>query len=285
MTNHSHVYSFLERACARPKPFEHGTAKELWTDPHTSESMLRMHLDVQTDAASRNAAFIARSVDWIASRFGVGPGCTVADFGCGPGLYTTALAKKGAQVTGVDFSQRSLRHARETALAEALAIDYVHQDYLRFETDRRFRLITLITCDFCALSPDSRMALLRKFNSLLAPEGRILFDVYSLNALAARKESLAFEPDQLGGFWAPERYFGFQSTFLYEEEKLALDKHTIVERHRIREIYNWFQHFSPESLAQELAQAELAVEAFFGDVAGSPFDEVGLEFAVVARKA
>lgn len=276
------MYEFLERVCARPAPFEHCTTQELWTDAHTSRMMLKLHLDAEADAASRSGAFIARSTDWIAARFDVGPGFKIADFGCGPGLYTTALAKKGAQVTGIDFSERSLLHARETAQRHGLNITYVNQDYLSFESSERFHLILLITCDYCVLSPANRTALLRKFGAMLEPGGQILFDVYSLSAFAARKESTSFEANQLDGFWADQRYYGFQNTLLYEKEKLALDKYTIVERERVREVYNWFQHFSPESLAEELAQAGLTVESLWGDVTGAPFDGAGSEFAIVA---
>jgi len=279
------LYEFLEQVCARPAPFERCTTRELWTDAHTSGMMLKLHLDAEADAASRSGAFIARSTDWIADRFGVGAGFKIADFGCGPGLYTTALAKKGAQVTGIDFSERSLRHAREAAQRQGLDINYINQDYLSFKSSERFRLILLITCDYCALSPANRTALLRKFGALLEPGGQILFDVYSLNAFTARQESTSFGANQLDGFWADERYYGFHSSFLYEEEKLALDKYTIVERERVREVYNWFQHFSPESLAEELATAGLRVESLLGDVAGAPFDGARPEFAIVATTA
>lgn len=283
--NWGHLYEFLERVCARPAPFERCTTRELWTDAHTSRMMLRNHLDASHDAASRRGEFIEDSTRWIASRFGVGPGVRVADFGCGPGLYTTALARKGAQVTGIDFSERSLRHARETAQRNGLKINYINQDYLSFGSSERFHLILLITCDYCALSPANRAALLRRFGAILEPGGHLLFDVYSLNAFAARTENASFGPNQLDGFWADQRYYGFQNTFLYEEEKLALDKYTIVERERVREVYNWFQHFSPQSLAEELAQAGLRVESLWGDVAGAPFDANGAEFAIIASTA
>ena len=57
----------------RPAPFSRYTAEELWTDDHTSARMLAFHLDATGDIASRNAAFIDRSVAWIVSRFAVGP--------------------------------------------------------------------------------------------------------------------------------------------------------------------------------------------------------------------
>ena len=103
------MFEALEKINARPKLFEFYTASDLWTDEHTSKQMLAFHLDENVDISSRNTEFIDRSVEWICSRFNVAAGTTIADFGCGPGLYATRLARRGAAVTGIDFSKRSIR--------------------------------------------------------------------------------------------------------------------------------------------------------------------------------
>ena len=140
------MFDQLEQINARPRPFEFYTAAELWTDAHTSEQMLAYHLNPDIDVSSRRAAFVDRSVEWIASRFDVGSGTKVADFGCGPGLYTTRLARKRAATTGIDFSTRSIDYARDVAEREGLTVRYEHADYLEFETDARFDLILMIMC-------------------------------------------------------------------------------------------------------------------------------------------
>lgn len=274
----------LEKINARPEPFEFYTASDLWTDEHTSKQMLAFHLDEGIDAASRNIAFINRSVDWIASHFNIGAGTKIADFGCGPGLYTTRLAKRQADVTGIDFSKRSLQYARKVATKEGLPIHYVHQSYLDYETENRFQLILMITCDFCALSPSQRKKTLNTFYTILAPKGSVLLDVYSLKAFDRREETAMFEANLLNGFWAPNKYYGFLNTFKYQKEKVVLDKYTLIEAGRTRTVYNWFQSFSPEALKREFAECGLAVEDFYSDVAGSPFCPESEEFAVVAKK-
>jgi 16S rRNA G1207 methylase RsmC len=86
------VFEELEKINSRPELFEFYTASDLWTDEHTSEQMLTFHLNEDIDVSSRNAEFINRSVEWIASHFNVGTGTKIADFGCGPGLYAMSLA-------------------------------------------------------------------------------------------------------------------------------------------------------------------------------------------------
>ncbi|TWI61246.1 methyltransferase family protein [Desulfobotulus alkaliphilus] len=261
------------------------TASDLWTDEHTSAQMLSCHLNEAIDLSSRNAPFINRSVEWIVSRFNIGKDTKIADFGCGPGLYATELARRQAQVTGLDFSRRSIAYAREIAIREQLNINYVIQNYLDFETEDRFDLVLMIMCDFCALSPAQRSGLLSTFHKVLKPGGSILLDVYSLAAFDQREEAAKYEVNLLNGFWAPNKYHGFLNIFKYNKEKVVLDKYTIVESGRTRTVYNWLQYFDPEELEGEFVEGGFSIEAFYSDVAGTPYDRNSNEFAVIAKRA
>ena len=278
------MFRHLQEINTHPAPFEQCTVADLWTDEHTSSQMLAFHLDGSVDLSSRNTEFIDRSARWIVSRFDLDQSKCVADFGCGPGLYTTRLAASGAAVTGIDFSDRSLRYARESSERQSLSVEYVHADYLEYETSRRFDLIAMIMCDFCALSPPQRRTMLDKFLALLKPGGSVLLDVYSLHAFDEREEIATYAPGLLDGFWSSKPYFGFLNTFKYQAEKVTLDKYTIVEETRTRVIYNWLQHFDREALGKEFENSAFVVEEFPGDVAGAAFDPESQEFAIVARK-
>lgn len=278
------MFEELEEINHRPEPFEFYTADELWTDEHTSKQMLYFHLNEEVDISSRNAAFIEKSVEWIVSHFNVGAGTKIADFGCGPGLYTTRLAKRQADVTGIDFSKRSIEYAKEKANEEGLGIRYINQNYLGYETDDRFDLVMMIMCDFSVLSPAQRKKMLSKFYTILQSGGSVLLDVHSLMYFEQQEEKAMYEANQLNGFWSANKYYGFLNTFKYEKEKVVLDKYTLVEAGRTRTVYNWFQCFSPEELEKEFAESGFSIEGFYSDVAGSPYNPESTEFAVVARK-
>ena len=180
------MFKELKEINSRPAPFQFYTANELWAEEHTSKQMLEYHLNESIDVSSRNKSFIERSVGWIVSHFGVDKSTEIADFGCGPGLYTTRLAERGAIVTGIDFSENSIKYAKQVAAQKGLKINYVLNNYLDFDTKNSFDLITMIMCDFCALSPEQRKEMLSKFHSLLKPGGSVLLDVYSLNSLTRK---------------------------------------------------------------------------------------------------
>ena len=279
------MFEQLEEINTRPKPFEFYTAADLWADEYTSSQMLAYHLNTEIDVSSRRGEFIDRSVEWIASHFNVGGGTKIADFGCGPGLYATRLAKREVSVTGIDFSQNSIEYARNMAAEGQLSIEYVNQNYLDYETDNRFDLILMIMCDFCALGPGQRQQMLAKFHKLLLPGGAVLLDVYSLNAFSQREEAASYELNQLHGLWSANKYYGFLNTFKYEAEKVVLDKYTLVENDRMRTVYNWLQYFEPGELKREFAESGLTVTETYADVAGSRYDPDADELAIVARKS
>ncbi len=277
-------FAKLEEIHRKPELFESYTAADLWTDEHIAKRMLTYHLDPGIDVSSRREAFIERSVAWIVSRFGVGRHTRIADFGCGPGLYTRRLAERGAIVTGIDFSSNSIEHARGVAERAGLPIEYIVQNYLEFETPARFDLILMIMCDFCVLGPAQRRGLLRRFRSLLDRGGAVLLDVYSLNAFRERREANSCEANLMDGFWSAQPYYGFLNTFRYAEAKVVLDKYTIVEAARTRTIYSWLQYFTPETLWREFEDAGFVEKEFYADVAGAPFDAKTAEFAIVAQR-
>ena len=274
----------LQRINERPPVFSRHTTADLWTDPHISKQMLAHHLDGSVAIASHTTDFIETAVAWLKETFSLGRGSRVLDLGCGPGLYVSRLARAGIDVTGVDFSARSIAHGREAAARDNLRADYVEADYLAWEPEGCFDLAMLIMRDYCALSPDRRLALLGKIRRLLAPEGAFVFDVDSTVALEGCEESASYSVSPGGGFWSPGPYFEFANTFVYSDEAVLLTRYVIVESDRTRSICNWIQCFSPESLTSELAVANLTVESVTGDVTGRPFDPRSPQFAVVARR-
>ena len=164
-----------------------------------------------------------------------------------------------------------------------MKIQYVHQNYLEFDADEQYDLIMLIFCDFCVLNPEQRKTLLGKFKKLLKPEGAILLDVSSVHAFHEKAESATYSIDIPNNFWSPEKCYVFLNTFKYADVKVALDKYTIIEKDRTRNIFNWFQHYDTASLAKELAENGLDIVGYLANVAGDEFDADGNEFAVIAK--
>jgi len=101
----------------------------------------------------------------------------VLDLGCGTGILTELLAKKGYDMIGVDSS--------EDMLAEAMAkkpldfdILYLNQDFTEFELYGTVRAV-VSTCDSLnyLTEPEDLLTTFRLINNYLEPDGIFLFDM------------------------------------------------------------------------------------------------------------
>jgi hypothetical protein len=62
-----------------------------------------------------------------------------------------------------------------------------------------------------------------------------------------------------------------------------LERHTIIQADRQRELFNWIQCYDPARLKAELEVAGWEMEACLGNLAGDPYDPEASDFGVVAR--
>ena len=268
----------------QPAPFSRLTTKELWTRPHLAQRMPSLHLDPSTELASRPLAAINSITHWLDRHLGFG-GKTLCDLGCGPGLYATCFAMRGADVTGIDFSSHSLGYAVAEAARTGKAIRYLLADYLADPLPAGFDVVTLIYYDYCALSPAQRHRLLATIHAMLNPGGKFVLEVYGMGSFAAKKETVVVEKNLMGGFWAEGDYVGMQRTFLYPDEALALDRILIIEPTECWEIFNWYQHYTPARLAEELNSAGFTIDALVGSFTGEPLVENGASLGVIASRS
>jgi 2-polyprenyl-6-hydroxyphenyl methylase/3-demethylubiquinone-9 3-methyltransferase len=69
----------------------------------------------------------------------------ILDVGCGGGILSEALAKTGAQVTGIDLSEASIETARRHAQTQGLQIDYRVENVEEF-TQKHAGKFDVVTC-------------------------------------------------------------------------------------------------------------------------------------------
>lgn len=275
-------YSVLDDLNQKPEPFSRYTTNTLWTDPWVAQQMLKAHLDHSNDLASRRAKTIDDTVGWIDRKLSLSAK-KVCDLGCGPGLYATRMATLGAKVIGVDFSAESITYARGVAAERKLNIEYMQADYLTDDLPSDQDIVSLIYCDYCTLPPEKRRQLLERIKGMLKPGGAFVFDVSTTDQFKERNETATYGRRPMGDFWSPDDHFGFQTTFLYDEEKIALDRFLIIGRDKQSEIFNWMQYFDPETISREVNDAGLIVEEILSVSTGEPWTPQTGELALITR--
>lgn len=241
----------LIAASARPEPFE-PSALSIWTDPWISRKLLGAHLDDSTDAASRAPAQRARALAWI-EVFLPRPS-RILDLGCGPGLYSGVLARRGHSVVGIDLNASSIEHARAAAAAEGLDIEYRRGSYLDDELGRGYDLAMMIYCDFGALAPPKAELLLDRVREALAPGGILVFDVLGFAFGAACRPGRAWVASAGQGFWSERPHLALEETLVYPYNACVARQTVVcVEGEAPATYRTWDRYFEETEIAALLA--------------------------------
>jgi len=259
------------------------SSDKFWNDEHISKGMLEAHLNKDWEAATRKYDFVINSVEWISSIALPSLKNKLLDLGCGPGIYAELLKRKGYDVTGVDFSERSVNYAIESAKKENLDITYICQDYLELDLEEKFDVITLIYCDFGVLSDKNRRLLLKKIYSMLKPDGILILDVFTPLEHEGKKEYKNWSYSNNGGFWCEKPHVLLESFYRYENNTV-LNQSIVLKDDEIK-CYNIWEHmFTCDDILSELKAAGNWNVELYSNVMGEKYSDDSKVLCAVARK-
>jgi 2-polyprenyl-3-methyl-5-hydroxy-6-metoxy-1,4-benzoquinol methylase len=104
------------------------------------------------------------------------PGTRVLDVGCGVGRWSSLLAARGGQVTGMDLSPTMIAEAQRRAKAMHVAerCRFLVQDLAQLDAGETFDLIVGVTVLQHILEPKALQAAVQRMADHLAPGGRMV---------------------------------------------------------------------------------------------------------------
>jgi SAM-dependent methyltransferase len=183
--------------------------KRLWDRIYRENSALAAsnHYGIP-DAENRRDFEIRRALfAELMKRYGPPGGYRALDAGCGPGLFTRELVRKGFDVTAVDFSREALRHAKGL-LGRAAKWRRGRLESLRLH--RSFSLVICMSVLMCITSDEEHRTAVTNLERHLRPTGVLII------------EELLVEP---GSEPPPGKDCRFRTMEVYQElaEELRLD--------------------------------------------------------------
>ena len=121
-------------------------------------------------------------LEWIAGHASIS-GKTVLDIGCGGGILSESMAQRGAEVTGIDLSDKALAVARLHLLESGNRVDYqkIAAEELATQAAGRFDVVTCMEMLEHVPNPASIIAACA---ALVKPGGHVFFSTLNRNAKA-----------------------------------------------------------------------------------------------------
>jgi SAM-dependent methyltransferase len=222
------ILDIVERL-PEPAPWSEGDNIP-WIDPGFSERMLAEHLSQEHDLASRRSETIDQHVKWIFSRVLASRPSRLLDLACGPGFYTVRLARVGCECVGIDFSPASIRHATETAAAEADLSCTYHQADVREEFfGKGFDLVMMVYGQFNVFPRDRGLEVLKMAHAALKPGGSLLLEVQSAEQIQRSGEKGPSWYSAQAGLFSEAPHVVLQENFWHAEAGSSTTRFFVID--------------------------------------------------------
>jgi len=253
-----------------------------WNDPDFSRRMLAEHLSQAHDMASRRFAVIDRQVAWIhGALLGARP-ARILDLGCGPGLYTSRLARLGHECVGIDFSPASIAYAREQAQAEGLPCSYVHHDVRTAEFGAGYGLVMFLFGELNVFRPAEAQAIVGRAHQALGEGGLLLLEVHTHACVRDIGQQPRSWYSASGGLFSDRPHLVLTENFWDAQRAVATERYFVVDaatgdvaRHAAS-----MQAYTDEQYQSLLADNGFAAVSSYPSLTGGP-DEAHAHLMVV----
>lgn len=121
------------------------------------------------------------------------PPCRIAVPGCGNGWEVAELARRGFDVTGLDYTPAAVEGARATCERAGVKANIVQADVLNFTPMQPFDAVYEQTC-LCALHPDNWLRYAQQLADWVRPGGSLFALFMQMPRPAAMQEGLIEGP-------------------------------------------------------------------------------------------
>lgn len=249
MTTNTSTIQDIFSAETAPKPWAEGDNIP-WYEPDFSRRMLDEHLSQQHDAASRRFEIIDVHVEWIHSKLLKNRPAKILDICCGPGLYLQRLAELGHRCTGIDYSPASIEYAKKVSKERERKCHYILEDIRNVDFGRDFDLVMMIYGEFNVFEPEQARQLLSKAYQSLDPNGLLLLEVHTFDAikkiglqnstwksvnqgLFSQKPHLLLEQ----GFWDSETNTATKRFYVIDAADCSVRRHAVTYQAYSSELY------------------------------------------------
>ncbi|MFH0930403.1 MAG: class I SAM-dependent methyltransferase [Candidatus Zixiibacteriota bacterium] len=148
-----------------------------WYDEFFKEDYLQIYLPFLTEERTK------QEIDFIIEILNLPPGSKILDLACGFGRHTIPLAKKGYDMTGLDYTEKFIRMAEEKAQKENLQIEFLVGDMRKIPFENHFAGVISYFTSFGFFSDEENFEVLKGVSKALKREGKFLLEIMNRDLL------------------------------------------------------------------------------------------------------
>ena len=275
----------LVRRKTVPEPWAEGDNIP-WNEPGFSERMLTEHLSQAHDLASRRFEAIDTHIEWIHQKLLEGKRSKILDLGCGPGFYSSRLAKMGHECVGIDYSPASIKYAAEQAGKEKLSCKYLHEDIRKAEFVSGFDLVMLIYGELNVFRPADIKTILKKANHALVGDGILLLEPHSFDVVKSIGEQPSSWYSAKSGLFTDKPHICLDESFWDAQSSTATKRYFIIDASTVdvARYATTYQAYTEQQYRSLLKECGFEAIEFYPSLAEAKEKHQNDLIAVVAKK-
>jgi SAM-dependent methyltransferase len=260
----------------RPRPFvDIGSLP--WEQADFSRHFLR--------TATRGQGYTQREIAFLERCGLLAPGRRILDLACGGGRHSLAMAKRGAQVTGVDLGPAAIATARRRAQRAGVEVEFVQGDMRCLEYEAAFDAVTLLFGCFTEMPRHQAQEVLRRISRSLRPGGWFILDVYAPRFFA--------ELDGLQEWWVGKDFIAGRflqlvlTEYFYYPRQKTYARRDFICNPATGDMQTYGvsgQAYTPTELSRMCEAVDLMPERLVGDWHGGELSAASPLYIVLARK-
>ncbi|MHC4636268.1 MAG: class I SAM-dependent methyltransferase [Planctomycetota bacterium] len=270
---------------AVPEPWVEGDNIP-WSEPGFSERMLAEHLSQAHDMASRRFETIDTQIEWIHQKLLEGKQSRILDLGCGPGFYTSRLAKLGHECFGIDYSPASIKYAAEQTAKEKLSCKYLHEDIRKADFGTGFGLAMLIFGELNVFRPADAKAILKKANQALSEDGIVLLEPHYFGVVKSIGEQPSSWYSAKSGLFSDKPHICLDESFWDAKSSTATKRYFIIDASTgdMARYATTYQAYTDQQYSDLLEECGFEAIGFYPSLGEDKGEHQTDLIAIVARK-
>lgn len=232
-----------------------------------------------------------KEVDFVVQATSLQPSDKILDLACGHGRHSIELAKRGFNVTGLDYSEPFIEKAKSDTRQAGVNVEFLRGDMKNLPFNENLDVVLMLFTSLGYFNDEHNQKTLREIGKSLKPNGRFLIDVISGEAVISRFNKEGQKEEGSNRLKIPRTYEVGGLT-VDEVEWFDPDEHQIhnhrewVDKSGQKKEYDYYLRvYTVPQYKEMLSKAGLQFREVWGDFQGNSHNQDNFRTIILAEKA